>query len=551
VTLLATAIALVGGAAVVAPAGAYAGQWVQVSCQNPDGSASNNQGWSEVAGEGGSGSQVTDSCSPGSPMQAILSSDAPVPGGASMLLQYAPPANSTLAGGTVDVYLNGSGSGYSETGIASVESPTSQWPPLTPFCAQSLGECGSPGGSALYTGTVTLPSDQGGDVYVQADCGPANGNDCAADAVNGAWAEADLYWADLLLSSDASPAGSGFTGGLLSANAGGTQDVLFTATDSDGPGVYKVIATIDGAAVYSATPNTNGGDCVSVGTYSGAWMFDYAQPCPTSVNVDIPVATTQLTDGSHTLKIVVTDAAGNSSTVYDGTISTLNHAQSSLPPSPPASSAASSAAPAPVYGFVLSSATTALGSALHRTYPKSSLTFSGTLTGGGTVAPGVTVSLWAAAGSSDYWQQLASTTTDGAGRWSLTAPQGSTRGLRVVAGSSASSTSSSSVVSLTETVTPTLSLKIRSLSGERLVFTGKLGISPIGSPPPIVLIEAKEDGHWQTIGQQVRVRKTGAFRLDYQTSPLLTGRSFAFRAVTAATSDWLGGRSTAHTAVVQ
>jgi hypothetical protein len=84
-----------------------------------------------------------------------------------------------------------------------------------------------------------------------------------------------------------------------------------------------------------------------------------------------------------------------------------------------------------------------------------------------------------------------------------------------------------------------------------LVFTGKLGISPIGSPPPIVLIEAKEDGHWQTIGQQVRVRKTGAFRLDYQTSPLLTGRSFAFRAVTAATSDWLGGRSTAHTAVVQ
>ena len=161
------------------------------------------------------------------------------------------------------------------------------------------------------------------------------------------------------------------------------------------------------------------------------------------------------------------------------------------------------------------------------------------------------MSLWAAAGSSDYWQQLASTTTDGAGRWSLTAPQGSTRGLRVVAGSSASSTSSSSVVSLTETVTPTLSLKIRSLSGERLVFTGKLGISPIGSPPPIVLIEAKEDGHWQTIGQQVRVRKTGAFRLDYQTSPLLTGRSFAFRAVTAATSDWLGGRSTAHTAVVQ
>ena len=61
-----------------------------------------------------------------------------------------------------------------------------------------------------------------------------------------------------------------------------------------------------------------------VGSSGGALMFDYSQPCRASQSVDLPIETSTVTDGQHTLKVTVQDAAGNSSVVYDGTISTHN-----------------------------------------------------------------------------------------------------------------------------------------------------------------------------------------------------------------------------------
>src|ERR1019366_2479566 len=53
----------------------------------------------------------------------------------------------------------------------------------------------------------------------------------------------------------------------------------------------------------------------------GGLMFDYSQPCPPSESVDLPINTTSLPNGQHTLKVLVQDAAGNSAVVYDGSIS--------------------------------------------------------------------------------------------------------------------------------------------------------------------------------------------------------------------------------------
>jgi hypothetical protein len=101
--------------------------------------------------------------------------------------------------------------------------------------------------------------------------------------------------------------------------------VVFTAADPGGPGVYSVSAAIDGTPVYSATPNVNDGACVPVGTdTSGALMFDSAQPCPVTEVVDVPIPTAGLADGSHELALTVTDAARNSATVLDQTITTSN-----------------------------------------------------------------------------------------------------------------------------------------------------------------------------------------------------------------------------------
>jgi hypothetical protein len=64
---------------------------------------------------------------------------------------------------------------------------------------------------------------------------------------------------------------------------------------------------------------------VPVGTdASGALMFDFAQPCPATEVVDVPIPTAGLPDGSHALAVTVTDAARNSSTVLDQNITTSN-----------------------------------------------------------------------------------------------------------------------------------------------------------------------------------------------------------------------------------
>ena len=133
-----------------------------------------------------------------------------------------------------------------------------------------------------------------------------------------------VNWAHFNLSNNAVPAASGFSGTALEAGVRGTGNLLFTATDTGGPGVYAVTASIDWTAVWSGTPTANGGTCVAVGSDSGALMFDEQQPCPAAEAVSIPIATAGLPDGRHVLAVSVSDAAGNTSPVLDQTVSTSN-----------------------------------------------------------------------------------------------------------------------------------------------------------------------------------------------------------------------------------
>ncbi len=50
------------------------------------------------------------------------------------------------------------------------------------------------------------------------------------------------------------------------------------------------------------------------------YEFQHAQPCPLAVtNVDVPLDTTTLTDGTHTVQLRVEDAAGNQTSAYGPT----------------------------------------------------------------------------------------------------------------------------------------------------------------------------------------------------------------------------------------
>jgi hypothetical protein len=330
---LVTAAALVCAMFACAPA-AHAGTWMLVSCVNPSGSAAPSDGWSAFTQGGvnvGDGNNTR--CAPGAPMSVFLGTATAAANGHSETLQFTPPAGSTLTGGSLNVKLTAYG-GHAATGVGGATAQADVLEPQdnldqsdTVFsCINQFGCGGS--GTYAYSGPVTLAANRGGNLYVTAICTATPGFQCDANVggSNGDWALAEVTSAQLLLADTAAPEGTSFGGDALQPNARGLAHVVFTASDPNGPGIYNVTAAVDGRVVFSGTPDSNDGACVPVGSdpSTGALMFDFAQPCPATRVVDVPVPTATLPDGRHELAVSVTDAAGNSSTVLDQTITTSN-----------------------------------------------------------------------------------------------------------------------------------------------------------------------------------------------------------------------------------
>ena len=312
---------------------ARAGEWVQDSCVNPDGSAAGSEGWSAMIAGGGYGSTTGSSCGPASPAFALLSTDAGVPVGSAETLRYSPAAGSSLIGGSADVAMHADGYGYDASGTAVAYTPEYSYDAANVFfqCAAGLAPCSGAGSD--YAGAITLPSDRGGQLYLSAGCGGEPGASCDEGGSLGAWALVQLYWARLHLRNDATPAASGFAGTLLGAEARASSELAFTASDPGGPGIYRVLVQADGETLYTGTPDNDAGRCVAVGSEGAALMFDSSQPCRETEPVSLTLDTTGLRDGTHTLKVSLIDAAGNQATVLDQRIDTRNAPEALTPPS--------------------------------------------------------------------------------------------------------------------------------------------------------------------------------------------------------------------------
>lgn len=238
---------------------------------------------------------------------------------------YKTPPGTLVVGGTISVTLHTSTAGTSTAANVDSAGPqhydrlaaTCNVPGAPTPCQATVGPV------QLTVGSPAAPTSAFG---IAAICGAMG---CAA----GQSAQAYLDSGEVLLSNFTQPAAASFSGGLLAADANGTAGLLFTASDLGGPGVFQVTALVDGRLVYRATPNTDGGRCVPAGTEpaSGALIFDYQQPCPTSTAVDLSVATARLRNGRHRLQVLVTDAARNTTPVLDTTITTVNSTTTPLP----------------------------------------------------------------------------------------------------------------------------------------------------------------------------------------------------------------------------
>jgi hypothetical protein len=452
----------------------------------------------------------------------MVASLGPSPVGAGEFLQYRPPSSSTLVGGTVDVHMDPGASVTNAVPVAALYEPQAMYDATDVFY-----QCNRASGCNAFSGQIVVPASRGGTLTVGASCNGAAGYSC----VQGVGAQ--LRSAELILQSDATPTAGGFGGSLLSPNAHGTADLAFTASDPGGPGIYRVVTQIDGTTVYQGTPDANGGSCVAAGSLQGAWVFDSSSPCKATEAIDLPVRTVTLSDGApHELKVLVTDAAQNTSTVLDQTITTANRTTVSSALDGALGALGVAAAQ---YAFHLSPATSLLLRGVQRSFVGSQLVLSGlVLTPGGARAPGVTVLvLSSSAGGPEAL--VAQATSDGTGGFRLEVPRGPSRTLRLVAGASS--------VQIAESVSPTVTLHARALGAARVLFTGSVKISPLGDPRPLLFLEDKLPRGWTTTGPRVRVGPRGGFHVVVAESPLTEGNRYTFKAVSPATNLWTAGVS--------
>ncbi len=141
-----------------------------------------------------------------------------------------------------------------------------------------------------------------------------------------------LHSADITLEQDFSPTGSA-TGGSLTTQPilQGVEDISISASDP-GSGVFQAIFEIDGKVLAAQTIDTNGGSCQPYRTaQDGTNVFLNPQPCPQSVTaVDVPFNTALVPDGSHQLTVVVSDVAGNTTSILTRTVAFNNSGEYTL-----------------------------------------------------------------------------------------------------------------------------------------------------------------------------------------------------------------------------
>ncbi len=427
---------------------------------------------------------------------------------------YNAPAFSTIAGGFVTLTLASPG------GQAYLATPANETTAgnLLLMCIELC--------TSVRESTASIWPRGGSKLFAVTECNPLSGKSvCSSGEVD---AQMNIKAATILLSSEAKPTAGGFAGTLLDVPTSGTASLAFTAHDEHGPGVYRATVQIDGHTVWSATPDLNEGECVAHGTYEGALKFHDSQPCPQETAVHTEIPTSELAEGQHTVKVEVEDAAGNKATVYSGTIMIDNQ--------PPAPVTAPSRG-VPNGNPASDQATVTLGPRQPRTFTRplthSAITLTGRLTSpsGAPIQDALVQLLQQVAGTATM-TPIATATTGSNGAWTLRAPKGPSRLLRVAYYSHTLDTTPAASVDVHESVPAVISMHAphRARLGHPVVFRGQLTGGYVPPDGESVQMEILYAGRWRTI-EVLPTSRRGQWAYKYVFS-LGSGSSFLFRAAT-------------------
>jgi hypothetical protein len=525
-SLVAAALLVLGWALLAPISVANASEWAQVSCSLA-GKPVSTEGWSPSWRIESSANEIfTDDCPKGG---ALIATDKQWTGelqeaGAGAVWAYSAPAGSTIVGGTLAYSMIAP---YGISWISTPESESGQFLSCV-FIPNTHGSCGEVGTS----GSEAIPDKGGTHLYLVALC---QGKEATAKCAAGLDAEARLISAEIILSTNAAPSGSGFTGPLLEGAASGNATMSFTAHDLNGPGVYSVTAKLDGETIYSGTPDSNSGECAIVGTdENNIREFQNTQPCPQNVPVTIEVPTGRYPNGEHQLKVEVEDATGKVASAYDGPI-TINNHPPAVAPSPVTTTLPPERGPCNGAPCDEAAKLTAAGqpTVFTRALGHSATTLTGRLISPtGAPIKDAQVKLLQQIGGSAAVTQIASATTHADGSWSLKAPAGPSRLLQVVFYSHTLDTVPASSLGFHESVQGAVSMHAprRAHLGQAVTFAGQLhgGYVPAGGES--VQMEIFYGGRWRTI-EVLPTSSSGRWTYKYVFT-LGAGSSYLFRAAT-------------------
>ena len=336
VGVLTTVMALCGTGWIVVGGveSARAGAFHLYGCRMPDGQVAPTAGWSSSTT--GVSDYVEDGCGEGKALVAALGDGSTHAASTDTATwKFDAPAGDELLSATLWR------AGDADGGLAT--NATYEFWLTAPGDTEVFDECVYEFGCQLGLGNTTEPLSSsnrvvvpainlGSHLYVNASCGGISTYKCPSGKgdSNGYAAVVYLYASDLTLEQSTQPTVSSVEGELATASTlSGVADLAFHAEDP-GSGVYRAVFTVDGSPVGTTLIDENGGHCRDVGqTTDSLPAFLYLQPCKGSLNADIPLDTSTLTDGTHHLVVSVTNAAGNSTVALDRKIAILNHPVSS------------------------------------------------------------------------------------------------------------------------------------------------------------------------------------------------------------------------------
>jgi Bacterial Ig-like domain len=500
-------------------ASARAGEWAQATCSD-GGEPVSTEGWApgtvggylSIVEPGDTCAQVGGSLSLRDEVGYQLANSGP-------MWVYSAPAYSTIQGGSITLSLaSPGGQAYLSTPNNSTEVRE-----LVVMCTELC--------KTVKENTLTDYYHGGSRLYAVTECIPPSGKEYCSSGLD---AQMNIKSATILLSNEAKPTAAGFAGTLLNNPASGTASLSFTAHDEHGPGVYHATVQIDGHTMWSATPNLSEGKCVAHGTYNGALKFHNLQPCPQETEVHTEIQTSELAEGQHTLKVEIEDAAGNKATVYTGPITIDNQ-----PPvvTPPIVSVIPPSRGAPNGEPASERATLTLAGrqpkAFAREQTRSAVVLAGRLTAPtGAPIKGAQVQLLQQVIGSAAATPIASATTRPDGTWTLKAPAGPSRLLRIAYYSHTLDSTPAATLDVHESVQGVVSMHAprRARLGRALVFRGQLAGGYVPPGGESVQMEILYAGRWRTI-EVLPTSSRGAWTYKYVFT-LGVGTSYLFRAVT-------------------